>query len=258
MFCKPCSVDLCDIHNVLFMQGSPLLLKRIHNTPSYTLIPIPETITINPDETVYFAIFISGMGNIKNNKIRVFFPKNLLNSENPGIIGTSLNCVNFIDVYTNLSTHLPHNLVQNNTLSNIAIDLVDCNFMHSKTFGEYEAPIIMSERENDGLPPIYIVMNVADKHNVTFGDHAVPLIFTYTDGIKWYQDEKILTIHVNNPVEENRQILTILSTAVAIILTCISLDEKFKKLLSFWIGRFILLSLGILIAYIIHYVLISI
>src|SRR5450759_1421676 len=29
MFCKPCSVDLCDIHNVLFMQGSPLLLKRI-------------------------------------------------------------------------------------------------------------------------------------------------------------------------------------------------------------------------------------
>jgi hypothetical protein len=29
MFYKPCSVDLCEIHNVLFMQGSPLLLKRI-------------------------------------------------------------------------------------------------------------------------------------------------------------------------------------------------------------------------------------
>ncbi len=29
MFYKPCSVDLCDIHNVLFMQGLPLLLKRI-------------------------------------------------------------------------------------------------------------------------------------------------------------------------------------------------------------------------------------
>src|SRR5450756_1509172 len=29
MFCKPCSGDLCEIHNFLFMQGLPLLLKRI-------------------------------------------------------------------------------------------------------------------------------------------------------------------------------------------------------------------------------------
>ena len=27
--CKPYSVDICGIHNVLFMQGLPLLLKRI-------------------------------------------------------------------------------------------------------------------------------------------------------------------------------------------------------------------------------------
>src|SRR5450759_3432780 len=29
MFFKPCSGDLCEIHNFLFMQGLPLLLKRI-------------------------------------------------------------------------------------------------------------------------------------------------------------------------------------------------------------------------------------
>jgi hypothetical protein len=31
MFCKPCSGDLCEIHNFLFMQGLPLLLKRIRH-----------------------------------------------------------------------------------------------------------------------------------------------------------------------------------------------------------------------------------
>jgi len=32
MFFKPCSGDLCEIHNFLFMQGLPLLLKRIRIT----------------------------------------------------------------------------------------------------------------------------------------------------------------------------------------------------------------------------------
>src|SRR5450759_1397657 len=29
MFCKPCSGDLCEIHNFLFMQGLPLLIEQI-------------------------------------------------------------------------------------------------------------------------------------------------------------------------------------------------------------------------------------
>jgi hypothetical protein len=41
MFCKPCSGDLCEIHNFLFMQGLPLLLKRIQ---IYVIYPLKRCI----------------------------------------------------------------------------------------------------------------------------------------------------------------------------------------------------------------------
>jgi hypothetical protein len=84
-----------------------------------------------------------------------------------------------------------------------------------ESLNEQNVPPIMFEGRNNGSPPSYIIMNIAD--NATPGEYEIPIEFTYTDGEKWYQDEKKLTIHVNNPVEENRQILAIFVALIGII-----------------------------------------
>lgn len=177
--------------------------------PSYTIVTIPATINTDPGETVNVNIYISGLGNIKNNKLIVFFPDDLLNTENPGVIGTTIRCAG----YGNTSTGFPSFFDDNITLRDISISLQECNFMYPETFEENIAPLIMSERRIFEKPPIYISMNIAKE--ATPGDREVYLVFTYTDGIKWYQDKEEIMIHVNNPIEENRIVLLIILAILA-------------------------------------------
>lgn len=216
-----------------------------NKTPSYTIVPVPATIITDPGKTVNVDIYISGFGNIKNNKIRVFFPDDLLNPEDPGVIGTTIRCVSYDN-----KTKIPSFFDINVTLSDIVINLQECNFMHSTTYEEFQTPLIMSERKIFEKPPIYLSMNIAK--NATPGDREVEIVFTYTDGIKWYQDKEKITIHVNNQVEENRQTLFILLALIGILLSFSSTSEKFGLILSSRSKKVLYIIIVISLTYILY------
>lgn len=208
--------------------------------PSYEMILVPDQITTNPGETIKVDIFISGLGYIQNNKIHVFTPENLLNPENPGLISVNIACV------TNNTTNITQAgfIEWTAPLLDPKFSIAPCNFMSIDSNLDpnvklYRAPPIMSEERYEGQhqgykgkPPIYLMMNIAD--NATPGDRGVNLVFTYTDGIKWYQDKEKITIHVNNPLEENRQILLIILAILAFSFSWVSeyTKELYKEILS--------------------------
>ena len=172
-----------------------------HNySPSYTLIPMPNEVIVNRGEPAEIDLYISGLGTIKENKILLRIPPKLLDSKNPGeIVGGEIICVgeNSSDVVARLKT----NTVD---ITNMEISLSECTFMAAVDEDSMErtlkAPMLLSERDNNGYSPIHIKMNIAKK--APHGDQYVYLVFTYTDGTKWYQDKEQIKVHVNSPYEQ--------------------------------------------------------
>lgn len=244
------------------------IFSELNNeTPSYTLIPIPSAIITDPGRTVNVDIYISGFGYISNNKMIVFVPSNLLNTENPGRIGASIGCMHnkttnitvpiFSETSTNL-TAVKAGLIPGMTglIPGVKFSLIKCNFMYNnETLNEQNVPPIMLEGRNNGSAPSYIIMNLAD--NATPGDYEIPIVFTYTDGEKWYQDKKQITIHVNNPIEENRFWLVIALTLLGGLLTYISIEDNFKKYFSSCFGKIKICIIILLLLYIFYLILIS-
>lgn len=217
-----------------------------NKTPTYTLVPVPNKITVNPDQKmVNINIFISGEGLIQGNKLIYFYPPDLLDPE-AGKYSKTIGCNNT-------------SIVTINTQLNIneyrGFSLPPCYFTNIQSLdNEFGASPILTELYNPSAP-IYLKLNISK--NAPYGDTDILLVFTYTDGVRWYQNEKAITVHVNNPVEENRQILFVVSAILGIILTCMSVEDKFKKYLSSWCGRIILIAIFLLIAIILIYLFIS-
>ena len=204
------------------MAPATTSFSELNSTPSYTIIPIPATLSTDPGKTINVDVYIAGMGNIKNNKLVFYYPNNLLNSENPGRVGTTIACIT--DTITNVETPT----IKDNSVpltGIVGVNLVSCNFMY-----ENNTLRLMSEAKNNGVPPIYLTLNVAK--NATPGDRDVGLFFIYTDGIKWYQDREKITIHVNNPVEENRTHLLIILAFLAVPWFSNYTKNKYKQILS--------------------------
>ena len=179
---------------------------EFHNySPAYTIIPMPNEVILNKGESAYIDLYVSDMGMIKENKILLRIPPELLDSENPGQIDAGeIVCVG------NNSNDVEPRLKPNSIdITNMEITLSDCTFMAvvdntvnvDNMQRTQKAPMLLSERDNTGYPPIHIKMNVAE--NAPNGDQYIYLIFTYTDGTKWYQDKEKIKIHVNSFYEEH-------------------------------------------------------
>lgn len=197
-------------------------------TPSYSLIVIPKMVSVNRGDKIEIRVYVAGLGAIKNNKLQVFAPRELSNS---GIVGTIIVCA------TNINTNItaPEFYETNTTVFDQAISFSPCNFMHANiTYEGYTAPVIISERNfifrEKTYSPMYIIINTA--RNAVPGDHIIELVFTYTDGTKWYQDKEMISVHVNNPVEENRTYLLIILALFSVPWVTDYTKEKFSILLS--------------------------
>jgi hypothetical protein len=95
----------------------------------------------------------------------------------------------------------------------------------------------MNDTYNGFKDPISVTIYTSK--NAPEGDNKIDLVLTYSDGKKWYQDSKEILIHVNNPVEEQRQVLFIILTIFGLLISIVSVSEwakqKFKKIL---LGKF--------------------
>lgn len=182
-------------------SGKQYGYTEFHNySPAYTIIPMPNEVIVNKGRPASIDLYVSGLGLIKENKILLRIPPKLLDSENPGEIAGSIKCrgSNRTNFESKIETHF-------GDISNMRIVLNECNFMAvpEETVAKptrRRAPILLSERDNadnqSNYPPINIRLNISDDAPV--GDQYVYLVFTYTDGTKWYQDKEKIKIHVNS------------------------------------------------------------
>ncbi len=218
-----------------------------NKTPAYTLVPVPNKITVNPDQKmVNVNIFVSGEGYIQRNRLIYFYPPDLLDPE-AGKLGRTIKC-NITSIETIIDTQFNLNDYR-------GLSLPPCYFMNIQSPNNtFDAPPILTELYNPSAP-IYLKLNISK--NAPYGDTDILLVFTYTNGTKWYQDKEKITVHVNNPIEENRQILVIISTILVILLTVISVEDKFKNYLSSVRGIIILIITIALVVYLLYYVFIS-
>lgn len=217
--------------------------SELHNqTPAYKLVTIVDKPSIDPGQSVNVNIYITGMGRIEKNKISVYVPPRLLNEKNPGIIGGTIGCKTTQEKEVKDIRGIPPNLIHclNDTCPvfsdyhqpftssggffNARLILRNCNFMAEPTIGENDAaPVIMAETEHgrgnetERKPPIYMVLNTAK--NASPGDHKIEIVLTYSDGSGWYQDTKEILIHITNPIEQNRYLVTILIAFLGLIIS---------------------------------------
>ena len=235
-------------------------ITEFHNySPAYTLIPIPNELIVNPGGEAKIDLYISGLGKIKENKILLRIPQDLLNSENPGNLNGSIICGGMDP--NNVSPMID---VDSNNLLNMRIVLNECNFWavvddigdDSKNM-TLTAPMLLSERDNSDFAPIHIKMNIAE--NAPHGDQYIYLVFTYTDGTKWYQDKEKIKIHVNNPVEENRKLLFVILAVLAFAFPWISESTKktYNTLLSSRLGILTKLITILAMVYVAYLIIIS-
>ena len=199
-----------------------------HNySPVYSLIPMPNEVIVNKGGEVNIDLYVSGLGMIKENKILLRIPPELLDSNNPGQIEAG----EIVCVGENSSTVDAQFKPYTVGITNMEITLSDCTFMAIVDENSMErtlkAPMLLSERDNNDYAPIHIKMNIAK--NAPPGDQYVYLVFTYTDGTKWYQDKEKIKIHVNNPFEKNIQWIFVMLSILGLIFTK---DDKIKKIQS--------------------------
>ena len=189
-----------------------------HNySPAYTLIPMPNEVLVNKGEQASIDLYISGLGMIKENKILLRIPPELLDSENPGQIDAG----EIVCVGENSSDVEPRLHPKTVDISNMEITLSDCTFMavvdDTVNIGSMErtqkAPMLLSERDNSEYPPIRIKLNISE--NAPTGDQYIYLVFTYTDGTKWYQEKEKIKIHVNSFYEQYQAYVLIFIGVIA-------------------------------------------
>lgn len=218
-------VGNANLSDLVYSDATSSELDNI--TPSYNIVTIPTSISTNPGtKNLTVDIYISGFGAIKNNKLNVFVPSGLLNSEKPGIKVGTIGCMmgKFINIPLFMDERITLPL-------NMKFTIPPCAFMHYREDAyEYVAPFVISETNNMGKAPAYLILNIAD--DAPIGDNDVDLIFTYTDGIKWYQDVEKIKIHVNNPVEQYRTYLLIILAILAVPWFSDYTKDKYKKLSS--------------------------
>lgn len=220
-------------------------------TPELSLAIRSNKLTINPGDQLEFEIFVTGYGHIENvTKIFGTFPTGLVEEGSP--YGT----VEYILI--NVTTKQPYKIIDNLPLPFYVWkgNLYYTQFTNSENC--YSVPIISEVYfpiNNISEAPIKIRINTSI--HAPSGDNVINLILTYSDGEKWYQDKEKIAIHINNPIEENRQLLFIILTIIGIIIAFISIEDKLKKLLSSWYGKIILIVTIILIAIILYYIIIS-
>lgn len=171
---------------------------EFHNySPAYTIIPMPNEIIVNRGDSAEIKLYVSGLGKMEENKVLLRFPDGLL-ADDQGEIYGSIVCVG-----DNITNFHPLFKIEQSDLTSMRIVFNKCNFISviekESTPRLKKAPILLSERDNTGYPPIGIKLNISDK--ATIGDQYIYLVFTYTDGTKWYQDKEKIKIHVNSVYE---------------------------------------------------------
>lgn len=218
--------------------------------PSLKLVIVNEKNSVNPGDSLKSVIYISGIGPIKKNKIRVFIPPFLLNPEDPGLLTTNIHCR-----YQN-NTPIPWYREDSNPIYEGVVSLTECNFLIEKEPPtDFAAPLLLSEWEK---APMYINLNISE--DAKPGDYEIQLIFTYSaDEINWYQDRGGVKIHVNSPVEQYRYYVFLLLTIIAIVLSGISgwTKEKYKMLRKSRIGYLILIGIILAILWILYLIYLS-
>lgn len=222
-------------------------------TPALSMAIRSYKLTINPGDQIEFEIFITGYGHIENiTKIFGTFPIGLVEQGSP-TYGTyeyvlfNVTTQQYYKTTSNLT--YPFYVWKENLYYKQFRNSENCSSVLTRSEVYFNINSIIEA-------PIKIKINTST--HAPSGDNVINLILTYTDGEKWYQDKEKIAIHINNPIEENRQLLVIISTIVGIILTCISIGNKLEKLYSSWYGKIILIVTIVLIVIILYYIYISV
>ena len=219
------------ITSFLAIIGSGESEEYNNYSPAYTLIPMPNEVIVNKGHPVSIDLYVSGLGMIKENKIILRIPPELLDSENPGQISGSIKCRG--DNRTNFESKIE---THSGEIGNMRIVLNECNFMMlpeekaGKTTLK-RAPILLSEWDNSDntslsesdnsyYAPIHVILNISD--DAPTGDNYIYLVLTYADETKWYQDKEKIKIHVNNPVEQYRFYLLLVLTFITLLFSWLS------------------------------------
>lgn len=188
--------------------------EKYNLTPSYTIVMISDKNNINPGEPINYEIYISGMGHIDNNKINIFFRPELLDEKNPGIFGSTISCVNINGTISPIENVTINKITPKSSF--ILIQLQKCVFMYETTNNDFHIPKMKIEEPNQNyVSPIFLNLNISK--NAPPGDHVLDIIFTYGDGLNFYQNEKQILLHINNPIERYRHIVIILITIIVFL-----------------------------------------
>ncbi len=228
--------------------------------PSFLLSTRNYKSIINKGDTIKFEVYITGYGHIANiTKIYVTLPIGLVDDNtiygSAYYFGFNNNTRDFKDLTQyNFSLNTPNGFYlyfPNDYFSQI--NITNCYTILTFTEMKYDS---------SGKLIIPILINITTSKNAPEGDHNIDLFLTYSDGKKWYQDSKEILIHVNNPVEEKRQVLFIILTIFGLLISIISVSEwakqKFKEILfgkfGFIISIVVWISICIGIFYILYLV----
>lgn len=219
--------------------------------PSYQIVPIINRDVINPGENFSINFQVVGGGKVESNFITIYFPPNFLSEKNDSFFSPLLAQMN----KNNKTTMVWFNEIPIK-MRPISNDVIIISFVNA-TFMELDPNFraIFGEVTSNRHPPL--LFEGVSSENAFRGDNRIKIIFRYSDGKEWYSSKEEITIHVNNPIEENRQIFFIASAILGIILTCISIEDKFQKIISSWYGKIIVVIVFVLTVIILDYIYLS-
>lgn len=248
-------VGIVDDSGTIYDQGGNIYsYYNSHFTtlkPSCQIVPIINQETISPEDNLSISFLLSCKGKIESNQLNIYFPEGFLSNKEKAYFSQ------FLAGDDTTATAIWFNekpVIDISEGKGAFIEILPVYFKEvfpnkTITFGESYSPL--------GHPPI--LFNAKSKEKIKPGDYTINVIFHYSDGNEWYQNKESIRVHVNNPIEENRNDLFFILAILALGFPWISgyIKEYYNKILSSKLGIIIKILTIIAIVLIIRLIIIS-
>jgi len=184
--------------------GNRVELANFSGDPSYTLLIQTSNTQLNPGDPFKIELFITGFGDVELSKLYVNIPEQLPNN---GTINFTKRKYEYLNPSKVRASYEPNTTSPGfyHLISEDIYRMVDINeiewleeaFQRTDLIGA--SGLILGETKTINNPiysaPYTIDFIIAE--NASAGDYKIPILYTYGNSDRWYQDERVVDLHVN-------------------------------------------------------------
>ena len=185
--------------------GNRTVLADFSGDPSYNVLIQTSSTQLNPGDHLKIELFITGLGDVESSKLYVVIPDQLPNDGAINFTARKYIYINKTEVrayYEPKTNSAPgfYHLISKDMYKMVDISEIEGfeeSFKGSDLSGA--SGLILGETRTTDNPaysaPYTVDITIAE--NASAGDYKISILYTYGNSGKWYQDERVVDLHVN-------------------------------------------------------------